>query len=199
MKELINKLIPNIHWLILLYALYSAWGMYEAHILQVEAANGKIASAEAKINKLKKQLAEIEDFTKQADEYRTRIEEVAKNIEAVQKQLPSETNDSQIIGYLKSEIEALNIKDSNFSPGKDEKSTYYISKDYKIKASGTFLQFLIFMERIASADRIYNVKEIKLTTPSGVQKGRFQMISLDGVIQAFRMNPEFKVDRGTKK
>ena len=127
-----------------------------------------------------------------------RVEEVAKNIESVQRQLPAETSDNQILTYLQSEIKALNIKDASFVPGKEEASTYYISKNYDLKAEGTFLQFLIFFERIANADRIYNVNNFKLTSPSEGVRGRFQIISGSGSIQAFRYNPEFKVDREIK-
>jgi Tfp pilus assembly protein PilO len=155
-----------------------------------------MASIRDEVASSEKKIKEIQDFAKKTDEYKVRVEEVAKNIESVQKQLPVETNDPQILGYLQSETSTINIKDAEFSPGKEEKSTYYISKEYKLKGRGTFLQFLIFFERIGNADRIYNIKELKLTTPSEFQKGRFQIISGEGIIQAFRLNPEFKVDRG---
>jgi hypothetical protein len=45
-------------------------------------------------------------------------------------------------------------------------------------------------------DRIYNIKNLKLTNSSDTQKGRFQIIEGESVIQAFRYNPDFKVDRG---
>jgi Tfp pilus assembly protein PilO len=145
---------------------------------------------------LEKKVKEIQEFSKKTSEYKTRVEEVAKTIETVQKQLPAETNDTQILTFFQNEINALNIKDANFTPGKEEKSTYYISKEYSLKARGTFLQFLIFLERIGKADRIYNIKELKLTSLAEGQKGRFQLITGEGAIQAFRFNPEFKVDRG---
>lgn len=196
MKELVNKFIANVHWLILVYALMGIWDSYDQHSIQVQEVKDRMATIKDEIVSSEKKLKEIQDFAKKTDEYKFRVEEVAKNIESVQKQLPVETNDPQILGYLQSETSTINIKDAEFSPGKEEKSTYYISKEYKLKGRGTFLQFLIFFERIGNADRIYNIKELKLSTPLELQKGRFQMISGEGVIQAFRLNPEFKVDRG---
>jgi Tfp pilus assembly protein PilO len=196
MKDLVNKLISSVHWLVLLYGFYGAWVLYDEHELQLQEIVARGSGLEEEIAVAQKKVKEIQEFAKKTDEYKTRVEEVAKSIETVQKQLPAETNDSQILTFFQSEINALNIKDANFTPGKEDKSVYYISKEYNLKARGTFLQFLIFFERIGNADRIYNIKELRLTTPNDTAKGRFQIISGEGIIQAFRYNPDFRVDRG---
>lgn len=196
MKELVNSFISNLHVFLLVYGLYGGWVMYDEHSIQYEEILSRGPQVEQEIIMNQKKVKEIEEFVKKADEYKVRVEEVARNIETVQKQLPAETNDTQILTYLQSEINSLNIKDASFTPGKEEKSTYFISKEYSLKAQGTFLQFLIFFERIGNADRIYNVKNLKLSSGNDPQKGRFQMITGEGLVQAFRFNPEFKVDRG---
>lgn len=199
MKDLVNKFIGNVHIIILVYGLYGLYTLYTEHTTRIAGIQAQVPGIESQIASNKKKIAEIQETTKQADEFKARVESVAQNIETVQKQLPSETNDSQILEYFQSEIKALNIKDASFNPGVEEKSTYFISKDYTLKARGTFLQFLIFFERIENADRIYNIKNLKLSAGSEPQKGRFQIITGEGVVQAFRFNPEFKVDRGFKQ
>jgi Tfp pilus assembly protein PilO len=195
-KELANKIISNLHVFILIYGLYNTWLAYEEHTEQLNEIISRGSGLDVEIAAAEKKVAEIQEFSKKTDEYKVRVEEVARNIETVQKQLPAETNDTQILSFLQNEIESLNIRDANFSPGNEEKSTYYISKEYNLKGKGTFLQFLIFFERIGGADRIYNIKSLRLSSDSDTQKGRFQMLDGEGVIQAFRYNPEFRVDRG---
>ena len=196
MKELVNGFISNLHLFLLVYGLYGGWVMFDEHSVQLEEIQNRGPEIEQEIIVNQKKVKEIQEFVKKADEYKVRVEEVAKNIETVQKQLPAETNDTQILTYFQAEINALNIKDASFTPGKEDKSTYFISKEYTLKAQGTFLQFLIFFERIGNADRIYNVKSLKLSSGNDPQKGRFQMIMGEGLVQAFRFNPDFKVDRG---
>lgn len=196
MKELINKLIVNAHFLLLAYGMYGTWVMYDEHTVQLEQIIAGGSGVDAEIADARKKVKEIQEFLKKSDEYKVRVEEVAKNIESVQKQLPAETNDTQILTYLQAEINGLNIKDASFTPGKEDKSTYFISKEYAFKAKGTYLQFLIFFERMGNADRIYNVKNLELSSSQDHNKGRFQIIEGSGVIQAYRYNPEFKVDRG---
>jgi Tfp pilus assembly protein PilO len=196
MKDLVNNFIEKIHFLILIYGAWIAWEMYDEHSMQLKEITERGSGLEEEIIKTKKKVKEIKEFAKKTDEYKLRVEEVAKNIESVQKQLPADTNDTQILTFFQSEINSLNIRDANFVPGGEEKSTYFISKDYTLKGKGTFLQFLIFLERLGKADRIYNIKELKLFSTSDGQKGRFQIISGEGTIQAYRFNPDFKVDRG---
>lgn len=196
MKDLVNKLISSAHLLLLAYGLYGGWVLYDEHVVQRDDVVSRGSGIDAEIADAQKKVKEIQEFSKKTEEYKVRVEEVAKNIESVQKQLPAETNDTQILSFFQTEINSLNIKDANFTPGNEERSTYYISKEYTLKARGTFLQFMIFFERIGTADRIYNIKNLKLSSPNDVQKGRFQIISGEGVIQAFRFNPDFKVDRG---
>src|SRR5690606_38856826 len=161
MKDLVNKLIENAHVLLLLYGLYGTWVSYDEHSLQMEELTNREVSAEAEIGPLEQKVAATQDFAKKTEEYKARVEEVEKNIETVQRLLPAETNDSAILSYFHQEIGALNLNDADFKPGEEATSTYFISTDYRLKAKGTFLQFLIFLERIAGADRIYNIKNLK--------------------------------------
>lgn len=196
MKELVNKLISNAHFMILAYGLYSAWIVYDDHTIKMTELDSQFPSVEQEIANNQKKVKEIQEFVKKAEESKVRVEEVAKNIESAQKQLPAEINDNQIITFFNQEINQLNIREPAIVPGAEVPSTYFISKEYGLKANGTFLQFLVFFERIGNSTRIYNVKNLKLVNNDSNQRGRFHMISAESTIEAFRYNPDFKVDRG---
>jgi Tfp pilus assembly protein PilO len=199
MKELVNKIIGQVHVMILIYGLYGAYLAFDEHSVKMTELENQFPSVNAEIVANQKKVKEIQEFVKKTEESKIRVEEVAKNIEAVQKQLPAEIDDNQILKFFNLEIAALNIKDPNITPGREAVNTYFISKEYQIRAKGTFLQFLIYFERIGNATRIYNVKSFKLVNDNPGQRGRFQLISGEGVIEAFRFNPDFKVDRGFDK
>jgi Tfp pilus assembly protein PilO len=199
MKELSGKFLGNIHWLILIYALYGTYLKYEEHTVAIEGIVSQFAGIEQDTKTTEKSLKEIQENMGKIAEFKTRVESVAKNIEAVQRQLPADINDTQILTYLNQEMSVLNIKDTSVVPSAEQTGTYFVSKDYLFKGKGTFLQFLIFFERLGNADRIYNIKNLKLTNTSDNQKGRFQLVNGESVIQAFRYNPDFKVDLGFDK
>lgn len=198
MKNLGEKIGQNLHFILLAWGIVSGYYMYEDHLLRIQgvedqfpAINADIATAEIKIK-------EIKDFELKAEESKVRVKEVAKNIEAVQKQLPSDINDNQIITFLNQEMRTLNIKDPDIVPAVEVPGTFFISKAYNIKAKGTFLQFLVFFERIGSADRIYNVKKLKIVNGETNQRGRFQMINSETELDAYKFNPDFKIESGVE-
>jgi Tfp pilus assembly protein PilO len=199
MKELINKVIANVHFLILLWGLYSLWVMFDEHKVQEDGLSTQYEQIKDDISKSQGKLKEIEDFIKKADEYKIRVENAAKNIESVQRQLPADINDTQVVTYINGELKSLNIKDSSIVPGKEETTNYFISKNYSLKAKATYLQLLVLLEQLANADRIYNIKNLKVTSTSGGKRGRFQLLSIEGTILAYRYNPSFQVDRGFDK
>ena len=196
MKDLGNKFMANFHWLIVAYTLYSCWVVFEEHTVRMDELNVSMEGLEAEVAASSKKVREIQEFIKKAEESKVRVEEVAKNIESAQKQLPADINDNQIITFFNEEIQTLNIKDPNITPGTEQTSTYFIAKEYAVKARGTFLQFLVFLESVGNATRIYNVKKLTLSNMDASQRGRFHLITADIIIEAFRYNPEFKLDRG---
>lgn len=199
MKDLGNKIIANIHIFIALYGLYSAFLVWDEHQIRLTDLETQFPTVQAELEKNKAKVKEIDEFVKRAEESKVRVDQVAKNIEEAQRKLPADINDSQILSFFSDEINTLNIRDPSIIPGAENPSTYFISKEYAIKAKGTFLQFLVFFERVGNATRIYNVKNLKLIADSDSQRGRFQMINAEAVIEAFRYNPDFKVDRGFDK
>jgi Tfp pilus assembly protein PilO len=199
MKELGNKIITNLHVIIVLYALYGLYVSYDEHSIQMEAFQQQIPPMQEEIERVKKKLKEIDEFKKESEASKVRVEQVAKNIESVQRQLPPETNEGQILNFFNGEAKLLNIKDVSISAGSENSSQLTIGKEFKLKADGTYLQFTVFFERIGKADRIYNVKDLKLTVGKGIQKGRFPIITMESTVEAYRFNPSFKVDRGFEK
>ena len=196
MKNLSSQLFAKLHILIILYALYGVWVYWDEHSIAMEEMTMQSQGLDNEIEMNKKRLSEVQEFIKKRDEYKLRVEEVAKNIEAVQRQLPAEIVDNQIIEFFKKELTSLNVKEANVTPGGEKTSTYFISKDYELKAKATFLQMLIFFERIGTAARIFNVAELSMDVAPGGRKGRFQVIDGSAVIQAYRFNPAFRVERG---
>lgn len=196
MKDFGNKIIANLHVIIVLYALYGLYIAYDEHSVQMTSFEEQIPPMQSEIETVKKKLKEIDEFKKESEASKVRVEQVAKNIESVQRQLPAETNEGQILNFFNGEAQLLNIKDVFISAGGENASQLTIGKEFKVKANGTYLQFAVFFERIGTADRIYNVKDLKLVAGKGIQKGRFPTISMESTIEAYRFNPSFKVDRG---
>lgn len=191
-----EKLLKNLHWLIIAVALFNFYTLY---IKEEEELTNLEAQEEVQRNQLiknKKTQREIANYYKNINDEKERIERVAKEIEKMQQLLPSEISDTENINLLKRMADDVNIKELSISPETDADRGFYIARRYKLKAKATFLQFLIMFEKISENKRILNIGESVFQKSEQVQRGKFQIIEGEFMLEAYRFNPNFKEDRG---
>ena len=194
-----NALIKNLHLLIIAYALNGLFTIYTENEEKLENMKAQTPAIRAKIQKEKKNLAQIEDFKKDLAATKERVQEVVTQIEKAQKQLPADVNDAQVQEYLSKVSEDLKMKQPKQAPGEEENLGFYFAKKYNFQARGTFLQSLIFFETLAKAERILNVKEVKIKHIQDKVRGRFQIIDVDTTVESFRYNKNYKEKSGVEE
>jgi Tfp pilus assembly protein PilO len=194
-----GKLLKNIHWFIILGAIYNIVTYY----LEVdERLKGLITQQEEQriiLQKAKKTKREITSFYKDIDEAKGRIERVALEIEKTQQLLPSDVSDTESINLLRRMAEDVNIKEISISPDKDDDRGFFIARKYIIKVKATYLQFLIMFEKIAESKRILNVLELTFKKLDQPQRSKFQVLDGEFSVESYKFNPNFKEDRGIDK
>lgn len=196
--KLFELLVKNIQWLIILNAAWSYYGRLEEHNANLESIRSQVPPLEEQIVKLNKKLEEAKIFLANLEVSKKRVQEVAGQIEQVQKQLPNQLNDTEILDFFTTEATTLNLKPL-LSPGVEESRDFYFAKKYSMKVTGTYLQFMIYFERIGNSERLINIQSMNLAQQSEKQKGRFQMLTMDATLESFRYNPGYKEDTGIEK
>lgn len=191
-----NKLLKNIHWLIIIGAIFNIVTYY----FEVEEKQKDLASQQEVVrsdleqaSRLKKEIA---NFYKDIDEVKGRIERVALEIEKTQQLLPSEISDSENVGLLRKMADDVNIKEISIMPDTEEDRGFYFARKYKFRAKATYLQFLIMFEKISENKRILNISEVLFKKLDQPQRGKFQLITGEITLESYRFNPNYKEDRG---
>lgn len=190
------KLIKNLHWFIIAYAAFNFYLLYETaseRLLSLESEEARVRTI---LSKYKKTAREIENYYKNIDEEKNKIERVALEIEKTQQLLPSEISDSENINLIKQMADDLNIKEISISPEKDLDKGFLIARKYNIKIKATFLQFLILFEKIGENKRIFNINEVGFKKPEQIQRGKFQLLLGNFVLEAYKYNANYKEERG---
>lgn len=191
-----EKLLKNLHWLIIAYAAFELYTLYtEANdkLIEIESQQ-EVRRAE--LSKNKKIQREISNYYKNIEEEKVKIERVANEIEKMQQLLPSDISDSENINLLRKMADDVNIKEMSIAPETEIDRGFYLARRYRIKAKATFLQFLIMFEKIAENKRILNVGESSFKKSEVPQRSKFQVIEGEMIIEAYRYNANFKEDRG---
>ena len=190
------KLLKNLHWIIIAFA---AFNFYQLYIAADEQYTNIVEQEESKrieLAKNKKTVREIANYYSNIKEEKEKIERVAKEIEKMQQLLPSEISDSENINLLRKLADDINIKELSIAPEGDSDRGFFIARRYRLKAKATFLQFLIMFEKISENKRILNIGESTFKVSASPQRGKFQVIDGDFVLEAYKYNVNFKEDRG---
>jgi len=189
-------IISKLYILIILYAGWTTYTKFEEHNLNLEGLNGRIPEIQNKISKAKKEKKQLEVYFQDIEEAKRRIGKVAEEVEKIQQQFPSDISDTDNLALISQIAESLNIKNVQLAPGEEQNKGFYFAKNYNVKGTGTFLQFVIFLEKIAEAPRLLNIKSINLSQKDMKQKGRFQLIEADMRVEVYRYNKGHKEETG---
>lgn len=196
---MLNSFLKYIWVLIIAYGGMEAFLLYETFEVDVGALESEIPLIQNKIRKGKKEKKQIGTYLKDIEEAKQNIELVAKEVESLQKKLPEIIKDTENLGLIKHIADELNIKNIFLSPGIEENKGFYLTKRYEFTATGTYLQFLIFFEKIGANERLLNVRMLELKKSDVRQRGRFQLVNAKVVVEAYRYNPNHREDRGINK
>jgi len=195
---MLTALLKKIHFFIIAYTAYTAYEDWTAHELKYESTKAKIPGKEVILKKKIKDRDQLNSYFADVEAAKKRITVVAAEIEKLQQQLPAKISDTENLDLLSKTSTATNIKDVFLSPGREELRGFYFAKKYKYKATATYLQFLIFFEKLALEERILNINNVVLTQSNTKQRGRFRVINAEVEIEAYRYNSNFREDTGIK-
>lgn len=196
MKELMGKFLSQLHVIIVVYSAYGFYDAYMSHEEQLAMITEQVPGIEQQIKASQKKLDEIKQFREDIEQSKDKVNQVFANIERVQKQLPSDISDIEVLDYFTKEARGLNIPEIEPNPLQEQPLGFYVSKPYKVMGRGTYLQFLVYLERINSSERLYNIRSLKLIADKEPQKSRFQVINFEALIDTFKFNSSHQETSG---
>lgn len=203
--EGIFKFLP---FLILLYGGYTTWTELEEHDEKVVNLQNQLTGKKAAKKRLEKKVAEVKEFIPQIDSVEKAISDFESKIESIKFKIPPLEVKTDILDELSNEAKKLNIQKVNFKPSYERPNSggIYITNGLEFDAVGTYLQFLVFFEKLSTANRLFNVNSISVkdSTEGSTQGGRHKIIKANAIIETFHYNENYKPEeqndkKGTKK
>lgn len=191
-----DKLLKNLHWFIIAYAAFEFYRLYEESSEKLVNLESQIEVQRITLAKNTKTKREIANYYTNIKNEKEKIESVAREIEKMQQLLPSEISDTENINLLRGMAEDVNIKEVSIAPDQEADRGFYLARRYRLRSKATFLQFLIMLEKIGENKRILNVGQASFKRLDEPQRGKFQVIAGEFVLEAYRYNSNFKEDRG---
>ncbi len=198
-----EKLIPIfkfVHIFALLYVVYNTYSIYDEISHKREAIDQQLAEAKQEKEAKEKEYNELQSFVKDVDAAKENIKKVADELEALRRKLPSDNSDVATIEVIQKIVKDINLQEVDLKPEPNEQNMgFYLIRNINFKATGTYLQFLLLMESIGNNERIFNMPKVSLTKSAKAQRGRFQLVDANVLINTYRYNPDYTEDTGIQK
>lgn len=196
---MLEKIVSKLHILIIFYAAWSGWQQWLGMTEGLDGLNMERDSLNARVKKLSKDKKEVAKFLKDIEKAKEKMKLVEEEVRVIQRKLPEKIDDSENLGKIKGIAQNLNIQNIFLAPGKEDNRGFYYAKKYDLTATGTYLQFLLFFEKLSTSERLYNVVDIELSKSDVVQRGRYQLVSGKFAIESFRYNLNYEQQKEQKE
>lgn len=165
MIDKIKSLIEKLQWshVAIILALVVAFFYFTLDRSEMENREQAIGIAASEIANLEKKLNEAREFEKQFDEKKRKLAELTNELQKSQGALPRQLFLPDLLSDLLREAKQLEIDVSLIKADEVEKPMeLYSSLGFTIEARGTFLQFFIFLDRLAHMKRLLTLETISL-------------------------------------
>lgn len=161
----LKALLEKLKWSTVLVLIVAGAGLsyYNLDQTEIESREQRIEGEKSTITGLERQLAEAKEFERQFAEKKKRYAELVKELQKLQGALPRQFFLPDLLADIINEAKQLEIEIVRLQP--DDRETtgeLYNTLGFDIEAKGTFLQFFIFIDRIANMKRLVNVARFEM-------------------------------------
>lgn len=144
------------------------------------------------ISTLERKIQEAKEFERQFEEKKKRYADLVKSLQSLKEALPRQFSLPDLLSDIQREAKQLEIEITVIRPDATEvQGELYSSLGFNLEARGTFVQFFIFLDRLAHMSRLINVETFNITRDSrrstvalGGEGGLFEATGLPGGLAA---------------
>lgn len=190
MLQRIKDLLEKIKWshVILVVGGGAAFFYFTLDNSDIESREQAIQTEQQSVANLERKITEAKEFERQFEEKKRRYAELVKSLQSLKEALPRNFFMPDLFSDILREAKQLEIEITFIRPDtREEQAELYNSLGFTVEAKGTFLQFFIFLDRVAHMARLLNVESFKIERDSqraqvalGGEEGAFAGTKLTG-------------------
>ena len=185
-----TKIVSNIHFFILAFFIFKAYEEYTEHQEKFDSYQVSKVNLQSQIEKKAKDKTMVKEFLNNVDVAEAKVKEISKKLETLKKRLPSPTeiSEEEDMSLLTKITHNLNMKNVNIASEEEENKGSYTIKRYNLQVTGTYLQYLIFLEKMSEFERLINIQSVLLEIPQKKARSRYQLLNTRTIVESFIRN-----------
>lgn len=170
MLQRLKAALERLKWshVILFVGAGTAYFYFSLDSTEIESREQGILTEEQSIASLERKIQEAKEFERQFEEKKKRYADLVKSLQSLKEALPRQFFLPDLLSDLLREAKQLEIEITLIRPdAREESRELYNSLGFSIEARGTFLQFFIFLDRMANMSRLINVESFRIDRDPG--------------------------------
>lgn len=169
LKEFLSKL-PMVPILVagVLYLAYGYYSFTTSGDSPLTLKKQELEAAQAESARLEKKTKEAEEFFKNLDKKRQEIRALAARLDEMKATLSEELDIPSFVKMVVTEAQKVGINVIGIKPSETKESEFYAEEVFQFEFQGVYVQFFVFLERLANVERIIRVDDfdVKRAGPS---------------------------------
>lgn len=134
----------------------------------------------AENKKLVQDIADAEEFFKRLEQKRAELRSLAQRLDDMRATLTEDLDVPALIKRLVTESRKVGLTVKSIRPAAAKMHQYYEEQGFDVSFSGVFVQLLVFLQSLATAERIIRIENL---TASRTGSSVAQYVQLDGKVQ----------------
>ena len=170
MLEKIKGYLEKFNWTHVVLVIAASAGLYFFTLDQSELESKKTntTQAETSIKELERKINETKEFEKQIDLKKRKYTEMVKNLQHLQGALPKKLLIPELLNDILAEAKTLELEVTGITADpKEEERQLYAAQGLNLEAKGTFIQILVFMDRLAHMKRLISIESFEISKAGG--------------------------------
>lgn len=180
-KDLLGKIpVLPVFFLGLGYFAYDFYSFSSDGASPLMQKRAQVTAIRAENTKLQEQVKKAQEFYKSLDRKREDLKALAQQLDQMRATLSDSLDIPQFIKMVITEAGKVGIRVLSIKPTESKKHEYYVEQAFDVSFRGVYLQTLVFLDRLASLERIIRVDNFDIKRQGSSLS---QYVELGGTIQ----------------
>ena len=186
-SEAILGPLSRIPWSLIGFAilLFFGWQYYDFMNNETSALNqekARVAEIRNEIDRNNQKLKDVESFKQTVVERRRKIDELRAELESKKLAVSESVDAAEFMGVLNAQARRVGLEVMRLEPSQSTAKELYAEHPFKLSFRGVFVQFLVFLERLAKLDKIVRVDRFDVKPSAKAQVSR-SLVELEGQME----------------
>jgi len=164
----------------LAFAVIIGLGVWQVVLPQLDT----IDQLESKEQSLRKEFEEKQAKVASLDAYKAQLEEMERTFGSMLKQLPSKTEEANLVNDIAQARAAAGIDEQLYQPENSVRKDFYAEIPNKLRVQGGFHELGDFVSRVAALSRIVTIEQVQLTHVS--DRGGKAVLKMEAIVKTYR-------------